>query len=197
MRLDAANTAIVLDSTADFPAGTERFPNWRVVPLYVNVAGTSYRDYVDLGPDDLYATLAGLEAPPTTSQPTPGDFLAVYEELAARYERIYSLQLSSTLSGTYASAQAAALQVGEAVRVVDTQSVDAREGIAAMIEDDAVSVRCTLAKVGRSSVTTREEIRVGDELAVEAEAVLVARDPETNRSRPLLERERAGFERVR
>ena len=65
------------------------------------------------------------------------------------------------------------------------------------IEDDAVSVRCTLAKVGRSSVTTREEIRVGDELAVEAEAVLVARDPETNRSRPLLERERAGFERVR
>jgi len=125
VRLDAANTAIVLDSTADFPAGAERFPNWRVVPLYVNVAGTSYRDYVDLGPDDLYATLAGLEAPPTTSQPTPGDFLAVYEELAARYERIYSLQLSSTLSGTYASAQAAALQVGEAVRVVDTRTVSA------------------------------------------------------------------------
>ena len=64
------------------------------------------------------------------------------------------------------------------------------------IEDDAVSVRCTLARVGRSSVTTREEIRVGDEVAVEAEAVLVARDPESNRSRPLLEQERLGFERA-
>ena len=64
------------------------------------------------------------------------------------------------------------------------------------IEDDAISVHCTLARVGRSSVTTREEIRVGDEVAVEAEAVLVARDPESKRSRPLLEQERLGFERA-
>ena len=57
-------------------------------------------------------------------------------------------------------------------------------------------VRCALARLGRSSVTTREEIRVGDELAVEAEAVLVARDPETNRSRPLRAAERSGLERA-
>ena len=79
---DGANTAIVLDSTADFPEAPERFPNWRVVPLYVNLGGTSYRDYVELGPDELYAQLADLPEPPTTSQPSPGDFLAVYEELA-------------------------------------------------------------------------------------------------------------------
>jgi len=35
MELTAANTAIVVDSTADFPEAPERFPNWRVVPLYV------------------------------------------------------------------------------------------------------------------------------------------------------------------
>ena len=64
------------------------------------------------------------------------------------------------------------------------------------IEDDAVSVLCTLSRIGRSSVTTREEIRVGAEIAVEAEAVLVARDPETSRSRPLREHERLGFERA-
>ena len=63
------------------------------------------------------------------------------------------------------------------------------------LEDDAVVVRCGLAKLGRSSVTTREEIRVGDELAVEAEAVLVARDPETKRPRPLLDAERRALER--
>jgi acyl-CoA thioester hydrolase len=64
------------------------------------------------------------------------------------------------------------------------------------LEDDAVVVRCALAKLGSSSVTTREEIHVGDELAVEAEAVLVARDPATNRSRPLRDAERLGLERT-
>jgi acyl-CoA thioester hydrolase len=58
------------------------------------------------------------------------------------------------------------------------------------LEDDKVVVRCGLASLGRSSVTTLEEIRVGDELAVEASCVLVARDPETKRSRPLVDAER-------
>jgi len=117
------NTAIVLDSTADFPEGAERFPNWRIVPLYVSLGGRSYRDYVDLPPAELYRRLEAGEAA-TTSQPTPGDFLSVYEELEPGYERIYSLQLSSTLSGTFASATAAASSVA-AVRVVDTRTVAA------------------------------------------------------------------------
>jgi DegV family protein with EDD domain len=132
MRLDAANTAVVLDSTADFPDAPERFPAWRVVPLYVNLDGRSYRDYVDLGPDELYARLRSAAETPTTSQPTPGDFLAVYEELTGRYERILSLQLSSTLSGTYASAVAAAQQVGDAVRVFDTRTVSAAIAVLAL-----------------------------------------------------------------
>jgi fatty acid-binding protein DegV len=41
MNLTADNTAIVVDSTADFPEAPERFPNWRVVPLYVLVGGES------------------------------------------------------------------------------------------------------------------------------------------------------------
>ena len=125
MNLTVANTAIVLDSTADFPQARDRFPNWRVVPLYVNFGDTSYRDYVELGPDEFYARLASAEVSPTTSQPTPGDFLAVYEELAAEYERILSLQLSSTLSGTFAGAEAAAASLGGAVRVIDTRTVSA------------------------------------------------------------------------
>ncbi len=131
MKLSAANTAIVLDSTADFPEGGERYPNWRIVPLYVNFGGTSYRDYVDLGPDELYSRLADAPQPPTTSQPTPGDFLAVYEELAG-YERILSLQLSSTLSGTFASAEAAAAAAGDAVRVIDTRTVSAAVAMLAL-----------------------------------------------------------------
>ena len=83
------------------------------MPLYVNFGDESYRDYVDLGPDEFYARLADAAEPPTTSQPTPGDFLAVYEELAPDYERILSLQLSSTLSGTFASAEHRRGHVGD------------------------------------------------------------------------------------
>ena len=54
MELTAANTAIVLDSTADFPVAAERFPNWRVVPLYVRFGAESYRDYVDISPTEFY-----------------------------------------------------------------------------------------------------------------------------------------------
>jgi acyl-CoA thioester hydrolase len=64
-------------------------------------------------------------------------------------------------------------------------------------EDEAVVVRCTVERIGNSSIILHEEIRTrGGELAAEAEAVLVARDPATGRSRPLTEAERAGFERA-
>jgi DegV family protein with EDD domain len=112
VRLTAQNTAIVLDSTADFPEGPSRYPNFRVVPLYVRFGEESYRDGVDILPDEFYARLATAPELPTTSQPTPADFAAVYEELGA-YERVLSLQISSTLSGTFASAETAASSLGD------------------------------------------------------------------------------------
>ena len=57
MQLTAANTAIVLDSTADFPDAPQRYPNFRVVPLYVRFGDESFRDYVDLGADAFYERL--------------------------------------------------------------------------------------------------------------------------------------------
>jgi acyl-CoA thioester hydrolase len=65
------------------------------------------------------------------------------------------------------------------------------------LEDEAVVVSCSLGRIGTSSVTLREEIRTrGGELSAESEAVLVARDRETGRSRPLSQTERDAFERV-
>jgi DegV family protein with EDD domain len=122
--LNTQNTAIVLDSTADFPEAPERFPNWRVVPLYVMFGDQSYRDYVELAPAEFYARLRTAEELPTTSQPTPGDFLQTYEELA-QYERIYSLHISSALSGTYQSASTAAAELGDKVRTIDSESASA------------------------------------------------------------------------
>jgi DegV family protein with EDD domain len=125
VKLNAENTAVVLDSTADFPDSPERFPNFRVVPLYVRFGDESYRDYVEISAAEFYARLQTAAELPTTSQPTPGDFLATYEQLGS-YERILSLQISSTLSGTFASAEAAAETLGgDRVRVIDTRTVSA------------------------------------------------------------------------
>lgn len=125
MKLDAGNTALVLDSTADFPEGPELYPNWRTVPLYVRFGAESYRDYVDLSPVEFYDRLRQAAELPTTSQPTPADFAAAYEDLAA-YERVYSLHIPRKLSGTWQSAQNAAEEVGGGrVRVIDTDTASA------------------------------------------------------------------------
>ncbi|HEX2302035.1 MAG TPA: DegV family protein [Gaiella sp.] len=124
MRLTRDNTAIVLDSTSDFVDARDRHANMRLVPLYVLFDGEALRDHVDITPAVFYERLATAKTLPTTSQPTPGDFLACYEELVADgFERIWSLHLTSKLSGTFESAQRAAEQLGgDRVRLVDTET---------------------------------------------------------------------------
>ena len=107
MNLTTENTAIVLDSTSDYPEAPERFPNMRFVPLYVRFGDETFRDYVELGPDEFFEKLRGSAVLPATSQPTPQDFLTTYQALSG-YERIYSIHVSSKVSGTYASAELAA-----------------------------------------------------------------------------------------
>ena len=124
MELTRQNTAIVLDSTSDFVDARERHANMRVVPLYVLFDGESLRDQVDIDSAGFYERLASASSLPTTSQPTPADFLACYEELVgAGFERIWSLHLTSKLSGTHESAMRAAAELcGDRVRVVDTET---------------------------------------------------------------------------
>jgi len=122
VNLTVLNTAIVLDSTADFPDASDRFVNWRVVPLYVNFGTDSFKDGVELTAREFYERLRTSPQLPTTSQPTPGDFLAAYEELG-QYERILSIHIASNLSGTFQSAGTAAQQLGDGrVRTIDSQS---------------------------------------------------------------------------
>ena len=122
MNLTSENTAIVLDSTSDYPDAAARFPNMRFVPLYVRFGDETYQDYVELGPAAFYEKLRVSPVTPATAQPTPQDFVSAYEELAA-YERIYSLHVSAKVSGTFQSAELAAQEIGgDRVRVVDTMT---------------------------------------------------------------------------
>jgi DegV family protein with EDD domain len=104
----------------------------RVVPLYVRFGEESFRDYVELDPHGFYERLRGAAELPTTSQPTPQDFMSTYNALSG-YERIYSLHISSRLSGTFQSASLAASEVGgDRVRLVDTESASVGIGMLAI-----------------------------------------------------------------
>ena len=131
MNLTHENTALVLDSTADFPDAQIRYPNMRVVPLYVRFGEESFRDYVELDPHGFYERLRSASELPTTSQPTPQDFITVYHALAG-YDRVYSLHISAKLSGTFQSASLAAAEDGDRVRLIDTESASVGIGMLAL-----------------------------------------------------------------
>ena len=163
MRLTRENTAIVLDSTSDFLDARDRHANMRLVPLYVLFEdGKPLRDHVDIAPAEFYDRLATAKALPTTSQPTPGDFLACYEELLeAGFERIWSLHLTSKLSGTYESAHRAAEQLeGDPVRIVDSETASLAVALLAEAIDRRLADGTTDEEIGELVERFKRENRV-------------------------------------
>jgi len=122
----AGRVAVVTDSTTYIPA--ELIARWGIeqVSLYVGWGGEHKReDEYEL--DDFYARLRGSEELPSTSQPSVGDFLAVYEPLAEAGQDVVSVHIASGLSGTYESAREAARVIADKghrgqVEVVDGQT---------------------------------------------------------------------------
>ncbi len=116
--------ALVTDSTAYLPPALVERYQITVVPLYVLFGNESLRDNVDITPLEFYDRLRMVkDTLPTTSQPSAGDFHAVYQRLKADHDAIISLHISGPLSGTVASAQQArALLPDFPIHVIDTLS---------------------------------------------------------------------------
>ena len=95
---------IVTDSCSDLPADIARALGITVVPVYICFGNKMYRDGVDISPEELYQKLENANDCPTTTQPMPGDFSNVYQELAKEADGIVSIHLPARLSGTYNSA---------------------------------------------------------------------------------------------
>lgn len=122
---------IVTDSGTDFNIAAEHASelNVTIVPLVVTLDGLSYREGIDITPDEFYSLLAASENMPVTSQPSAGDFAKVYRQLAVDDPDILSIHISSGLSGTYNAAIAGAELVPEANVVhFDTKTLSAAAG---------------------------------------------------------------------
>jgi DegV family protein with EDD domain len=110
---------VVTDSTCDIPPFLLARWGVEVVPLYIQLGEETYRDGVDLTPEDFYARLRRGEFP-RTAQPAIGSLRRVYEQLGAGGGEMISIHLSAGLSGTYQSALLAAEQVDARIAVLDS-----------------------------------------------------------------------------
>lgn len=115
---------ILTDSTVDLLPEDVSALGVRVVPLAVHFGDEHYEDGVDLGHEQFYEMLEQSRKLPTTSQPSPERFITEFERARDDGDDLICILLSSTLSGTFQSAQIAAEEVGyDRIFLVDSHTV--------------------------------------------------------------------------
>ncbi|MEA2217785.1 MAG: fatty acid kinase fatty acid binding subunit [Solirubrobacteraceae bacterium] len=157
--------AVVTDSTHYLPADVLARHGVHVVSLYVKRGETLERESEIADLDAFYARLRSASDVPTTSQPSVGDFLAVYEPLLRAGRDIVSIHLSGAVSGTYGSAMMAREQLaerglGDRVAVIDSRSSAAGLGLAAIAAATRAGDGAGLAEVAAHATAALPQLRI-------------------------------------
>ncbi len=125
--------AIVTDTSADLSDAVLDRHQIALVPLQVVFGDATFRDRLELKPEEFYRRLRAARDLPTTSQPAPAEFVRVLRDARAEADEVVAVLLAGALSGTYASAQAAVRAAGiSGVHVVDSRSASLGEGMLAL-----------------------------------------------------------------
>ncbi|AEB25745.1 MULTISPECIES: DegV family protein [Bacillus] len=101
------NIAVVTDSTAYIPIEMREEHHIHMIPLQVVFGEKTFREETELDWRSFYKEVKNHDELPTTSQPSFGELIALYEELGKTYDAVISIHLSSGISGTYNSAASA------------------------------------------------------------------------------------------
>lgn len=112
-------TAVVTDSTAYIPKELRDKLNIHMIPLSVIFGNETYREEIDLHADEFYEEIK-TKGLPTTSQPTTGEFVTLFEKLAKDFDAVISIHLSSGISGTYQGA----ITAGNLVEDIEVYAYD-------------------------------------------------------------------------
>ena len=125
--------SVVTDSSADLPDSVLDRHHIALVPLQVVWGDETFRDRVQLKPEEFYRRLRTSKDLPTTSQPTPGDFVRVFRDARQEAHEVVAVLLSSGLSGTYQSGVAARkASLLDNVHIVDSRSASLGVGLLAL-----------------------------------------------------------------
>jgi DegV family protein with EDD domain len=155
--------AVVTDTCHYLPPALLEAHDVRQVSLYVHQDGQARRESELADLTSYYRALADLDHLPTTSQPSIGDFLAVYEPLLAESRDIVSVHLAGGMSGTCESARQARDQLGAGaahVHVVDSESACGGEGFTVLAACAAAEIGHTAADVAEHARRARREMKM-------------------------------------
>jgi DegV family protein with EDD domain len=161
-----SGVAVVTDTTHYLPGEVVRRHGLHQVSLYVNWDGRTDRESDLADYDGFYDHLRTAATLPSTSQPSVGDFLAVYEPLLERGDDVLSIHLSGGISGTvHAAEQArdALIERGiapERIEVLDSDTGAAGHGLMAIAAANAVRDGADLAAATDAARRLRERMRI-------------------------------------
>lgn len=108
---------IVCDSTADIPAELYEKLGIEMVPINIIFGTDSFRDRIDITPEQFYKRLSESEVYPTTAAQSPGYFAELYTKLSRKTDEILVILFSSKISATYESAIQAREMVGNIAKI--------------------------------------------------------------------------------
>ncbi|WP_445149045.1 DegV family protein [Baekduia sp. Peel2402] len=139
-----SRVAVVTDTTHYAPRELLAAHGIHQVSLYVNLGDRHERESDMPDFDAFYDELRGMDQLPTTSQPSIGDFLEVYEPLAEAGQDIVSVHIAGGISGTPETARQAATEIatkypGRRVEVVDSRTACGGIGLCALAGAAAAS----------------------------------------------------------
>jgi DegV family protein with EDD domain len=164
----SAATAVVTDTTAYLPEELIAQHGIHRVSLYVTLDGEQRREseISSAEYDDFYERLRRSATGATTSQPSVGDFVAVYEPLLAEGRDIVSIHLSAGISGTCESALAARERLiddgkgGERIHVMDSRSAAGGQGLLVLTAANAAASGADGAGALDAAERTRQALKM-------------------------------------
>lgn len=123
--------AIVTDSAASVPPELAREVGLEIVPMGIQIGNQFLREGIDITTEEFYRQLEEKENI-TTSQPSPGDFLAIYNKLVNKAKEIISIHITSRQSGTVGVAELVKKDIPIPITVVDSESASMGQGFVAL-----------------------------------------------------------------
>jgi DegV family protein with EDD domain len=137
-----AKIKVLTDSTCDLPASYIQKYDLGVVPVNIQFGSETFQEGVSIDQTTFYKKVDELGIIPQTSQPSVGQFIQVYREVARQgYDTILSLHVTGKLSGTMNSATLAAQEVANEVKVIPYDSLAGSAGLGYMCVDAAEMAR--------------------------------------------------------
>jgi DegV family protein with EDD domain len=160
------STAVVADTTSYLPPELIDQHDIRLVSLYVGIEGDQEKESEIDDLQGFYERLRSSDQQVTTSQPSVGDFISVYEPLLAEGKEIVSIHISSGISGTYESAMQARERLtaegkgGERIVVCDSRTGAGGMGLMVLAAANAAEKGANAAEANERAEAVRQELKI-------------------------------------